>query len=154
MYDYFPEFDEGYSYTYTDSTSDSITTRVIESNSLPTEMLFGSESGANVWTNALLEVTYLDTSSLITAYTLFACCQYLTKTFSSDPGNTDKLIVVMYTKKSGKGAPFPLFLPVSTAGVASDAPYCQWHPRSYHTRFPHSRSPCFWPPWPAVFSFS
>lgn len=79
MYDYFPEFDEGYSYTYTDSTSDSITTRVIESNSLPTEMLFGSESGANVWTNALLEVTYLDTSSLITAYTLFACCQYLTK---------------------------------------------------------------------------
>lgn len=79
MYDYFPLFNEGYSYTHTESTSGSITTRVIESNNLPTEMLFGSDQGSNIRTNALLEVTYLDTSSLINTYALFACCQYLTK---------------------------------------------------------------------------
>ena len=46
LYDFFPEFNEGFTYTYTDEVNGTVTTRTIDSDSSPTLIRFG-----RVWTN-------------------------------------------------------------------------------------------------------
>lgn len=70
-YNLFPDFNEGFTYTYEDIVEDNITTRTIHSPTLPTEISFENSSG-------LLEVNYLDTSELTSTYNLFYNCTNLT----------------------------------------------------------------------------
>ena len=81
--DLLPEFNSGFTsdlYTVADEVDGDITTRTIESDSLPTLMRFGSNLDTYVEGNelALLEVLDMNTSGLISCYRMFRYCRNLT----------------------------------------------------------------------------
>ena len=69
--DIIPVFNEEYTYTYEDVVEGEVTTRTIYSVSLPTEISFQGIT-------QLIEVNYLETSNMISAYNLFYNCTNLT----------------------------------------------------------------------------
>ena len=78
-----PEFNSEFTsdlYTITDEVEGDITTRTIESDSLPTLMRFGSNLDTYVEGSelALLEVLDMNTSGLISCYRMFRYCKNLT----------------------------------------------------------------------------
>ena len=95
IYDLFPEFNEGFAYTYEDVVEGNVTTRTIYSDSLPTLMRFGTNilyandyvKGSEV---ALISIEYLDTSNLTTCYNMFKRCTSLVS-INTDGWNTSNV---------------------------------------------------------------
>ena len=69
--DLVPVFNEGFTYTYEDVEDGGVTTRTIYGDSLPTMINFAGKTN-------LLEVYYLETSNLTSAFNLFYSCTGLT----------------------------------------------------------------------------
>ena len=69
--DLVPVFNEGFTYTYEDVEDGGVTTRTIYGDSLPTMINFAGKTN-------LLEVYYLETSNLTSAFDLFYSCTGLT----------------------------------------------------------------------------
>ena len=77
-----PEFNSEFTsdlYTVTDEVDGNATTRTIESDSLPTLMRFGTDTGATDRQRSLLEVYEIDLSNLTTIGLLFGFCINLSK---------------------------------------------------------------------------
>ena len=81
-----PEFNSEFTsdlYTVTDEVNGEVTTRTIESDSLPTLMRFGIESTINIFATdrelSLLEVIDMNTNELTTGHSMFRRCENLTK---------------------------------------------------------------------------
>lgn len=77
LYDLIPEFNaEFVDYTYEDIVEGEITTRTIYNVILPTKIMFGITEGTpNNKSLSLLEVSYLNTDNLNTAYCMFNECR-------------------------------------------------------------------------------
>lgn len=91
VYDLFPVFNEGsaYDFCYEDVVNDTVTTRSIYADSLPTRIIFGEATESNR-TNSLLTIEKMDTSELTSLNMLCHLCKYLTKVNCSD-WNTSKV---------------------------------------------------------------
>ena len=95
LYDLIPEFNESFTYAYEDIVEENITTRTIYSDSLPTQMRFGTNTlyandyvkGSEV---ALISIEYLDTSNLTTCYNMFKRCTNLVS-INTDGWNTSNV---------------------------------------------------------------
>ena len=77
-----PEFNSEFTsdlYTVTDEVDGEVTTRTIESDSLPTLMMFGADTGATDRQKSLLEVYEIDLSNLTSMSALFGFCTNLSK---------------------------------------------------------------------------
>ena len=83
LYDFFPEFNSGFEFTYTDEVNGEVTTRTIESDTLPTLMRFGrvyvdGELSTDNRTDSLLEVLDINTSGLTDCLSMFRYSKNLT----------------------------------------------------------------------------
>ena len=80
LYDLFPEFNSGFEFTYTDEVNGEVTTRTIESDNLPTNIVFGdwnNGNGATDKTKALLRVEDINTSNVAKFWDTFFNCENL-----------------------------------------------------------------------------
>ena len=74
IYDLFPEFSEGFTYTYEDVIEGNVTTRTIYSNNLPTLMRFGNTDSDTERCNSLIKVLYLNTKNVTDCSYMFSRC--------------------------------------------------------------------------------
>lgn len=78
LYDLIPEFNDGFTYDYTDIVDGEVTIRTIYSDSLPTIVRFGAKTTSNR-VLSLLEVEYLNTSKVTDMSYMFGYCYSLTQ---------------------------------------------------------------------------
>ena len=94
-----PEFNSEFTsdlYTVTDEVNGEVTTRTIESDSLPTLMRFGNDTEATDRQKSLLEVYEIDLSNLISMSALFGFCTNLSKIERLIYNTTEPKITSMY----------------------------------------------------------
>ena len=100
-----PEFNSGFTsdlYTVTDEVNGEVTTRTIESDSLPTLMRFGrvwvdGESSTDNRTDSLLEVLDMNTGGLTNCYSMFRYCKNLSSiTCEWDTNNVTNMNYMFY----------------------------------------------------------
>ena len=94
VYDLFPEFNEGFEYTYSDIVEGNVTTRTIYSNELPTLIKFGNTDTTDR-SLSLIEIIHLNTSNLRTMNSMFNKCKHL-NTIDAIDWDTSKVTNMRY----------------------------------------------------------